>query len=452
MCVKFGRHNWMKKWFALSRPVAWIVIAAVAVVITAWWWHERSGHQLLFRTAVVKRGDIAATISATGTLEPVEVVDVGAQVAGQINSFGTDTDGKTIDYRSTVEEGAVLAKIDESVYAAELAVANAQLAQGQAGVLSAAANVEQAKAKFVQAEGEWNRAQSLTTSKLLATADSDTARANYEVAKANVSVAEASLAQARANTVQAQAAVDKAQRNLGFCTIKSPVKGVIIDRRVNIGQTVVSSFNAPSLFLIAKDLTKMQIWVGVNEADVGRIKSGAPVTFNCDAFPGREFSGSVGKVRLNASMTQNVVMFTVEVNTENPDNLLLPYMTANVHFIVQKESGVLLVPNAALRWSPSSPAQISLDARSSKLDPPGDSGPKASKKDKPAMKSAGTIWVKDGEFVRPVEVTVGTSDGISTSIVADTLQEGQEVVTGETTQAAQAGIKNPFIPQVPQRR
>ena len=431
----------MKKWLALNKVATWIVIVVFAAGIGAWWLHERSGNQLSFRTAVVKRGDVAETISATGTLEPVEVVDVGAQVAGQIISFGTDTDGKTIDYRSVVEKGAVLAKIDESVYEAALAVANAQLVQAQAGVLSAAANVEESKAKFVQAEAEWNRAQSLTASKLMAVSDSDTAKANYEVAKADVSVAEAALAQAKANTVQAQAAVDGQQRNLDFCTIKSPVKGVIIDRRVNIGQTVVSSLNAPSLFLIAKDLTKMQIWVGVNEADVGRIVPGAPVTYTCDAFPSKEFSGSVGKVRLNASMTQNVVMFTVEINTENPDNLLLPYLTANVRFIVQKESDVLLVPNAALRWSPSSLAQIAPDARSSQLDPPGDSETKIAPK-----KNTGTIWVKDGEFVRPMDVTAGTSDGVNTGIASDALQEGQEVVVGEASANSQAATKNPFLP------
>jgi HlyD family secretion protein len=422
----------MKKWFALNKPVTWIVIAIFAVGIGAWWWHERDGNQLSFRTAVVKRGDVAATISATGTLEPVEVVDVGAQVAGQISSFGTDTDGKTIDYRSVVEEGAVLATIDDSVYAADLSVA-------KASALSAAANLEQMQAKLNQAEAEWKRAQALFESKLMSQVDYETDKANYEVARANVSVADADV-------VQAQAAVEKAQRNLSFCTIKSPIKGVIIDRRVNIGQTVVSSLNAPSLFLIAKDLTKMQIWVGVNEADVGRIKSGAPVTFTCDAFPGKEFGGSVGKVRLNANMTQNVVMFTVVINTENPDNLLLPYLTANVHFIVQKESNALLVPNAALRWSPSSAAQISPDARLSQVDPPVGSETKPANK-----KRTGTVWVKDGEFVRLVDVTAGVSDGANTSVVSDVLQEGQEVVTGETTQAAQDGTKNPFIPQIIRR-
>jgi HlyD family secretion protein len=435
----------------LKTPFIAILIVILAGGAGAWWWHARSNSKLSFRTAVVKRGDVVATISASGTIEPEEVVDVGAQVAGLIKSFGTDIEGKTIDYGSVIEEGAVLAKIDESVYAADLAVANAQREQDKAGELSADANLDQMKAKLIQADAEWKRSQELSNSKLLARVDYDTAQANFEVAKANVAVADAAVAQAKAATVQAKAGFDKAQRNLDFCIIKSPVKGVIIDRRVNIGQTVVASFNAPSLFLIAKDLTRMQIWVAVNEADVGRIVPGAPVTFTCDAFPGRQFEGVVGKVRLNATMTQNVVMYTVEVNTENPDKVLLPYLTANVHFVTRKESNALLIPNAALRWSPSALTQISPDVRpQNQVDPSasdtaGDS--KSSKQNKGSKERQGTIWLKDGEFVRPLEVKAGTSDGANTAVTADNLQEGQEVVTGETSENSQATTKNPFLPQ-----
>jgi HlyD family secretion protein len=437
----------------LKTPVLAIVLLVVAGGFGAWWWHARSGSKISFRTAAVQRGDVTVTISASGTIEPVTSVDVGAQVAGLIKSFGTDINGKPIDYGSVVGEGAILAKIDDSVYAAALAVANAQLEQAKAGELSAAANLEQMKARLVQAETEWNRGRALSDAKLLSGSDFDTYKANYEIARANVSVAEASIAQAKANTVQALAALDGAQRNLDFCVIKSPVKGVIIDRRVNIGQTVVSSLNAPSLFLIANDLTKMQIWVAVNEADVGRIVPGAPVTFTCDAFPGREFGGTVGKVRLNASMAQNVVMYTVEVNTENPDNLLLPYLTANVRFATRKESNALLVPNAALRWSPSSMAEISPAARPSKLDPPGDppGGAKSPKPGKSSPERQGVIWLEDGDFVRPVEVKVGISDGASTAVTADTLQENQVVITGEDTQAAQSATTNPFLPKIIRR-
>jgi HlyD family secretion protein len=413
------------------------IAAAIAVAILLvglWWWHARDNSKLSFLTVVVKRGDVAATISSSGTIEPSETVDVGAQVAGRITSFGTDIAGKTIDYNSVVEKGTVLAKIDDSVYAADLSVA-------KAGELTAAANLEQMNAKLDQAEAEWKRTQELFNNKLVAQVDYDTAKANYEVAKANVSVAKSGIA-------QAQADLDKAQRNLDFCIIKSPVTGVIIDRRVNIGQTVVSSLNAPSLFLIAEDLTKMQIWVAVNEADVARIKPGAPVTFTCDAFPGRQFEATVGKVRLNANMTQNVVMFTVEVNTENPDNVLLPYMTANVNFTVGKQINALLVPNSALRWAPSSPNEVVADTRSQNaVDLPGDKPSGA----KGTNRGQGVIWLKEGEFVRPVEVKTGTSDGSFTAVTADNLKEGEEVITGETTGPELGATQNPFLPSFRRR-
>lgn len=412
-----------------TRLIVGIALLGVAAAVIGWTWHNHSGHGVLLNTVPVKHGDLVTTISATGTIEPIEVVDVGAQVAGLIKAFGADRNGKLIDYGSIVEEGATLANIDDSVYAADLALARAQVEQDKAGETSAAASLEQLKAKLIQTEAEWRRAQELSRSKLLATADFDSYKANYEVAKANVSAGEAAVAQARAATVQAQALLDKAQRNLDFCTIKSPVKGVIIDRRVNIGQTVVASLNAPSLFLIAKDLTKMQIWVAVNEADVGRIVAGTPVTFTCDTFPGREFSGTVGKVRLNATMTQNVVMYTVEVNIENSGNTLLPYLTANVRFVVHSETNALLVPNAALRWIPSSPAQIAPEARTWKPD-----------------ERTTTVWLKEGDFVKPVSVKAGATDGANTVLLTDALHDGQEVVTGEIVETAESGTKNPFIP------
>jgi HlyD family secretion protein len=199
----------------------------------------------------------------------------------------------------------------------------------------------------------------------------------------------------------------------------------------------------------------MQIWVAVNEADVGRIVPGAPVTFTCDAFPGRPFEGSIGKVRLNATMTQNVVMYTVEVNTENKENILLPYLTVNVRFVLASETNALLVPNAALRWTPSSLAQIAPDARpGNPSDPPANDPPtdrKASRKGKTSSAAHGTVWLKDGEFVRQLEVNLGPSDGANTAVVADQLREGQVVVTGETALSAQAEVKNPFLPKALRR-
>src|SRR6516164_1816785 len=394
--ARFGQMTPQRK------RIVFVIAVVLLLVLAATWWRTRGNGGVKFVTVPVKRGNVVATITAAGTIEPLEVVDVGAQVAGQISSFGTDNSGKQVDYRSVVKEGDVLAKIDDSVYAADLAVAKGKLERDKAGEISAQANLEQTKAKFALADAAWKRLQTLSETKVASRADYDTAQSNYNVAKANIGGAEAAVAQAKAATLQSQATVDNAQRNLDFCTIKSPVDGVIIDRRVNIGQTVVASLNAPSLFLIAKDLAKMQIWVGVNEADVGKILPGAPVTFTCDTFPGREFSGTVGKVRLNATMTQNVVMYTVEVNTDNTDSTLLPYLTANVRFVLSCETNAWIVPNAALRWTPSSLAQIAPDIRPASAsepltnDPPRDP---QSPKTTSLKGSFGTIWLRAGEFV-----------------------------------------------------
>ncbi len=330
-----------------------VLVPLVILAITASWYLSRANkNSVSFRTVPVKQGDLVATISATGTVEPEEVVDVGAQVAGRILAFGKDVSGKTVDYGSHVEEGTILAQIDDALYAADVAQSKAQLEQARAGVLRAEADLGQMQAKLIQAERDWNRAKKLGPGDALSQADYDAAVSAYDVAKANVAVGKAAIVQANDAVAQAQANFNRAQQNLDYCTIKSPVKGVIIDRRVNIGQTVVASLNAPSLFLIAKDLKRMQVWIAVNEADIGNIHPGQPVTFTVDAFPGQVFQGEVGKVRLNATMTQNVVTYTVEVITDNSDGKLLPYLTANAKFMVSNRPNVLLVPNAALRWIP----------------------------------------------------------------------------------------------------
>jgi HlyD family secretion protein len=438
-----------------SKPIIVLLAIVVAAAVIGIGWHIRGGPVMAFKTAAVRRGDVSATIAASGTIEPLEVIDVGAQVAGLIQQFGTDQTGHQVDYGSIVKSGDMLAKIDDSVYAADLALAQAQLEQDKAAEVSAAANMEQAKAKLTQAEAEWTRGQELFKSKLISGTDFDTYKANYEIAKANVAVADSTIAQARASTVQARALDDKARRNLDFCTIKSPVDGVIIDRRVNIGQTVVASLNAPSLFLLAKDLTKMQIWAAVNEADVGKIHAGMPVTFACDAFPDTEFAGVVGKIRLNASMTENVVMYTVEVNLDNSDRRLLPYLTANVRFATRQEKDALLVPNAALRWSPSSAEQIVEAKRNAAPKSEAQAG-KSKRKHPEKVASTGSakegvIWVKEGSLVSPVQVKVGISDGNETVVVSSDLAEGEQVVTGDAPEFAEASTKNPFVPQVMRR-
>ncbi|MEJ2024432.1 MAG: efflux RND transporter periplasmic adaptor subunit, partial [Deltaproteobacteria bacterium] len=403
-----------------------IVLGVVGTASAAYFWREKEG-SISYRTVPVTRGDVLATIGATGTVEPEEVIDVGAQVAGQILAFGKDAHGKTIDYGSVVKAGTVLARIDDSLYEADAAQAEAEVQTAKAGLKRAKADLEQMRARLFQAEQDWKRAQKIGPSEALAQASFDAYEAGYEAAKANVAVGEATIRQAQASVKHSEAALWRARRNLGYCTIKSPVEGVIIDRRVNIGQTVVASLNAPSLFLIAKDLTRLQVWVAVNEADIGKIHPGQPVTFTVDAFPGEIFQGEVGKVRLNASMTQNVVTYTVEIVTDNASGRLLPYLTANVRFEIARASSVLRVPNAGLRWKPK-PEEIEPALRKS-FD--NITARKETARSKLKSKAGHAIvWIQEGFHVRPIGVRTGINDGSMTEVEGDGLTEGMKIVTG----------------------
>jgi len=443
----------------IRKTIIVIVVLGLTGVLGAWYFHGAERSTVSYHTAQVKRGDLVATIGATGTVEPEEVIDVGAQVAGKINSFGKDKDGKAIDYGSVVEEGTILAQIDDSLYAADVAQALAELQQATTGVQRSEADLGQMKAKLYQAQRDWERAQKLGPSEALAQATYDAYQSAYETAKANVAVGEAAIAQAQAAVTQAEAVLRRSQQNLGYCTIKSPVKGVIIDRRVNIGQTVVSSLNAPSLFLIAKDLKRMQVWAPVNEVDIANIRPGQPVSFTVDAYPGEVFRGEVGKVRLNATMTQNVVTYTVEVITDNSSGKLLPYLTANVQFELDRRTNVFLVPNVALHWSPRDD-QVAAEFRG-RASPAGqgaDAGSERSSASSPDSQTASdsrglsVIWVQQGDYVRPVEVRTGLSNYTMTEVQGQELHEGLEVVLGEQPHG-QAGSNpsNPFVPQLRRR-
>ena len=442
----------------MKKSIIVIMVLGLAGAGAGWYFQRTQKQILAYHTAVVKRANLVISIAATGTVEPEEVIDVGAQVAGQIVSFGKDKNGMAIDYGSFVEEGMVLAQVDDSLYAADAAQATAQRQIAKAGVVRAEADLGQAKAKLYQAQRDWERAQKLGPSEALAASSFDAYKSAFETAKANVAVAAAAIGQAQATVGQAEAILQRAQRNLGYCTIKSPVKGVIIDRRVNIGQTVVASLNAPSLFLIAKDLKRMQVWASVNEADIGSIRPGQAVSFTVDAYPEEVFRGEVGKIRLNAAMTQNVVTYTVEIITDNSSGKLLPYLTANLNFELDRRSNVLLVPKAALRWSPR-PDQIAPEFRTAALE---SSGKGNQPDDQPfstnpargtaERRHSGVVWVPQENLVRPVEVKIGLSDGTLTEISGDTLQEGQAVVIGEKqTATVETASANPFTPQLRRR-
>jgi HlyD family secretion protein len=280
----------------------------------------------------------------------------------------------------------------------------------------------------------------------------------YETAKANVAVGEATILEAKASLTQAEKGLWRTQRNLEYCTISSPVNGTVIDRRVSIGQTVTAGLETPSLFLIAKDLTRMQVWVSVNEADITRVYVGQPVTFTVDALPDEKFQGRVHRIRPNAAMTQNVVTFTVEIAADNSARRLRPYLTANVRFEVDHRDNVLLVPTSALSWSPTAD-QIAPEYRQA---PPGTQaagvGPSSAPEASPSTRAAAgksiapaVVWVAQGQYVRPVPVMPGLSDGTNTEVVGQGLSEGADVVTGTQSEspANPGDATNPFTPKPP---
>jgi HlyD family secretion protein len=442
-----------------------IVIGLVACCAAYYTVYVTAEPTMGFKTVAVEHGDLIDTIKATGTVEPEEVVDVGAQVMGRIKDFGldpSDPEGKKrIDYCSTVHEGTVLAYIDDSMY-------KAQWEQAQATTLRAKADVLQFKAKLLQTERDRKRAEELRSIddipgtdrpiKGIAESDYDLAVANHEMAKASVAVAEATRK-------QSEAALDMTKTNLDYTIIKSPVEGMIIARRVNIGQTVVASLNAPSIFLIAKDLRKMQVWAWICEADIGRIRSrkDMPVKFTVDAYPDQVFYGKVLQVRLDSNMTQNVVTYTVVVGFDNSDLKLIPYLTANLKFEVEKKENVLLVPTAALRWKPKTEQIVpemrdvmasNSDGKSGGSQPAGPPAAEAKsvnppqKTVTPQKSENGRLWVVDGKYVRPMQVTIGATDETMTEVSGDDVKDGMKVVVGVSKEGDVAAddTTNPFGP------
>jgi len=401
--------------------------------------------EVVMQTETIAVGDLMSVISASGTVEPEELVNVGAQVSGKIMAFGKDGEGKPIDYGARVTKGMLLAQIDDVLYDAALREAQAQKLQAEVAILSADASIKQAKAQLALAKSNFERAEKLLPTRSISTADYDSRKAEYDVRLSNIAVAEAERKQAEAKLAIAEASLIKAQRNLDYCVISSPVDGVIVDRRVSIGQTLVSNMSASSIFLIAKDLRKMQVWVSVNEADIGNIHVGMPVLFSVDAFPGQEFKGKVHKIRLNATMSQNVVTYVVEVSTDNSDGKLLPYLTANVKFIRKQKKQVPNVPNAALRFMPPED-MIAAGAMDVLRNFKREEGKRL-------------LWVKAGNGkLRPVEVRTGLNNGVSTEIVSDVLKAGDEIVSGvrivtaEEAARSKGGSRSPFLPEPPKRR
>jgi len=394
----------MKRWLMVLGAVA-----LVAASLGAWRLWRRNENHNLYRTAKVERGDLVQTVKATGTVQPIQQVQVGTQVNGPVQKL-------YVDYNDHVQAGQVVAQIDPAAY-------QAKVAQDRANLQSAFAAVEQVRAKLTQAEKELQRSRELVSRNLISQSDLDGAVADRDSLAAQLKLAQAGVEQARA-------ALTLSQTNLDYTTIKSPVDGVVVARNVDEGQTVVASFASQTLFVIAADLKQMQVEASIPEADIGKIQAGQPVAFSVDAYGEEKFQGAVSQVRIAATTLQNVVTYPVIVKAANPDQKLLPGMTANLTFQVDQRTGVLKVPNAALRFRPQNQAAAAPE--------PAPAGPR--------------LWVLTGQGLESIPVTLGINDGSFTELAGGEVKEGQEVVIGMAEPGAAAGKVNPFMPKMPSRR
>jgi HlyD family secretion protein len=357
-----------------------VIIASVIFVLV------RGGNNgIKYRTDKVSTGNIRATVTATGKVNAVTTVIVGAQTSGMIKAL-------YVDFNSPVKKGQILAQIDPATFAAKVSQAKANLYLSQA-------NLQKAEATLQDAKRTRDRNETLFARNLIARSDLDTARTNVETSDAQVSASKAQVDQARAS-------LRLAETDLAYTTIRSPVDGMVISRTVDIGQTVAASFQTPTLFNIAQDLTKMQVETSVDEADIGRVQVGQPVEFTVDAFPELVFHGQVAEVRNSPTTVQNVVTYEVIVRVHNPEMKLRPGMTANVAIIIASKPVVLRIPSAALRFR--------MPETAGKKDTPGGKGQQ--------------VWILEQEKPRKVPVQAGISDGSYTEVAGGTLRVGQEVI------------------------
>ncbi len=368
-----------------------VIAAALAVIVFAvFFLLRKNGARPEYRTEPVTRGDIEQAVTATGTVNAVTTVQVGTQVSGTIKTL-------YVDFNSRVKKGQMIAQIDPSTF-------ESQVQQAQANLLSAQANLEKAGAALVDAKRTFDRNKELFAKNLIPRSDLDTAETNYQTDKAQVEVSKAQVEQAKASLAYAR-------QNLAYTRIISPVDGIVISRNVDVGQTVAASFQTPTLFTIAQDLTKMQIDTNVAESDIGVVKVGQKVDFTVDAYPDTTFEGKVWQIRQAPITVQNVVTYDVVIQVSNKDFKLMPGMTANVSIIIQTRSDVLRITNAALRFRMSErPAAA------------GGAAAAAGEKRGPS------VWILESGKPKRVVVDPGISDGTYTEVVSGDLKEGQQLI------------------------
>ncbi len=367
-----------------------LVCALIAAGVFGWRQYKSVSPEQRYKLQEVEKGDLKQSVSANGTLNPVTLVNVGTQVSGAVKKL-------YVDFNDKVEKGQVLLELDP-------ALLNAQVKQSDANVQSAQASVELASANQTRVRGLF---------------------AQEYVSRQELDQSVQALKAARAQLALARAQNERDRANLNYSIIRSPVSGVIVARNIDVGQTVAASFQTPTLFQIAQDLSRMQIDSSFAEADIGSIRVGQAVRFNVDAFPNRSFKGAVKQIRLNPTTQQNVVTYNVVISVDNPEQILLPGMTSYVSIVVAQREDALLVPNAALRFKPEAKEG---EKNGEKREEKAANGKKPGKK---RDASSGTVYILQGKELKPVSVTLGITDSRNTEVLGGELKPGDKVVVGE---------------------
>ena len=392
----------------------WIIPGAIVVALLLWIVVGRGeGAESEYRFVAVERDDVVQVVSATGALQATQTVEVGTQVSGQVAQI-------FVDFNDRVRQGQLIARIDPTLPLQE--------------VRSAEANLQRVQAEVAQTQRDLERARQLHEQQVVTDAELEQAQYAYSVARASYNAA--------------QVSVERARRNLGYTEIRSPVNGVVIDRAVDVGQTVAASMSAPTLFVIAQDLAEMEILAAVDESDIGRIHEGQDVRFTVQAYPDEEFAGVVSQVRLQSAMQENVVSYMVVVRVGNVDGRLIPGMTATVDFIIERAEGGLVVPNSALRFRPTAEMLAQIGAAAPEQAPNGQRpGAQRQRRRAGGGEQTGTLWyLDDNGRLDTMVVRTGLSDGQRTIVSGDRLEEGLEIIAAVTSTDA-AGSTNPFQAQ-----
>ena len=409
-----------------------------------------------YYTAKVESGEIKQVVEATGTINAVITVQVGSQVSGTISRL-------YVDFNSRVRKGQLIAEIDPPLFKGALSQAEADLENAKANLAVAVANTAKARATDAQTRADYDRNLGLSKQGVISQQALDVAKANAESASAQVSAAVAQEQQARAQVQQKEAAVQVAQTNLDYTTIHAPIDGTVVARNVDVGQTVAASLQAPTLFTIAQDLTKMQVYAKTDESDVGQIRSGQKVAFKVDAYPRETFNGTVSQVRMNSTVVQNVVTYDTIIDFDNPELKLFPGMTAYVSIPVATAANVVKIPNGALRYKPDLSAdevralyqKYGIPETTGRPQSGGAATSETAKTSGPKFDTQ-IVWKASADnSLAPVRIKTGITDHTFTEMIQELngdLKTGDDLITGVAQGRGSAGAPRPGGPGVPRGR